>query len=152
MAKSASAHLDTLLQHTGTAAFDPVSGAAPVALPSMRTSTVRFQNLDALDRAQADKARGDRSVTYGRVGMDTHAALEQVFCDLEGAERAFLASSGLGAVTLALFSVLNSGEHVIVADCAYGPVRYLDKTVLSRMNIEVSYSRAVVAEIGRAHV
>src|SRR3546814_19608845 len=79
--------------------------------------------------------------------MDTHAALEQVFCDLEGAERAFLASSGLGAVTLALFSVLNSGDHVIVADCAYGPVRYLDKTVLSRMNIEVSYSRAVVAEL-----
>src|SRR3546814_11314647 len=79
--------------------------------------------------------------------MDTHAALEQVFCDLEGAERAFLASSGLGAVTLALFSVLNSGDHVIVADCAYGPVRYLDKTVLSRMNIEVSYSRAGVAEL-----
>lgn len=147
MAKSPSAHLDTQLQHAGTAQFDSVSGAAPVALPSMRTSTVRFQNLDALDRAQADKARGGRSVTYGRVGMDTHVALEQVFCDLEGAERAFLASSGLGAITLALFSVLNSGDHVIVADCAYGPVRYLDKTVLGRMNIEVSYSRAAVAEL-----
>src|SRR5690606_14347110 len=128
MAKSLPLQLDTQLQHTGTAAFDPVSGAAPVALPSMRTSTVRFQNLDALDKAQAGKAKGERSVTYGRVGMDTHTALEQVFCDLEGAERAFLASSGLGAITLALLSVLNSGDHVIVADCAYGPVRYLDKT------------------------
>ncbi|MDS1139844.1 aminotransferase class I/II-fold pyridoxal phosphate-dependent enzyme [Pusillimonas sp. SM2304] len=147
MAKSLSLQLDTQLQHTGTAAFDPVSGAAPVALPSMRTSTVRFQNLDALDEAQAGKAKGERSVTYGRVGMDTHAALEQVFCDLEGAERAFLASSGLGAITLALFSVLNSGDHVIVADCAYGPVRYLDKTVLGRMGLEVSYSRARVADL-----
>ncbi|MCC2596293.1 aminotransferase class I/II-fold pyridoxal phosphate-dependent enzyme [Pusillimonas sp. MFBS29] len=147
MAQPTTTHLDTQLQHAGTAPFDPVQGAAPVALPSMRTSTVRFQNLDALDKAQADKAKGERSVTYGRVGMDTHAALEEVFCKLEGGERAFLASSGLGAITLALFSVLNSGDHVIVADCAYGPVRYLDKTVLGRMNIQVSYSRAAVADL-----
>src|SRR3546814_8965384 len=79
----------------------------------MRTSTVRFQNLDALDRTQAGKAKGERSVTYGRIGMDTHAALEDIFCQLEGGERAFLASSGLGAITLALLSVLNarSAEH-----------------------------------------
>ncbi|HEY9571505.1 MAG TPA: cystathionine beta-lyase [Pusillimonas sp.] len=147
MAKSASAHLDTLLQHTGTAEFDPVTGAAPVALPSMRTSTVRFQNLDALDRTQAGKAKGERSVTYGRIGMDTHAALEDIFCQLEGGERAFLASSGLGAITLALLSVLNANDHVLVADCAYGPVRYLDKTVLTRMNIDVSYARAIVSEL-----
>lgn len=147
MANSAATHLDTLLQHTGVAQFDPANGAAPVALPSMRTSTVRFQNLDALDRAQAGKAKGERSVTYGRVGMDTHAALEQVFSELEGAQRTFLASSGLGAITLAFFSVLNSGDHVLVADCAYGPVRYLDKTVLGRMNIQTSYCRATPAEL-----
>ncbi|MGB3288788.1 MAG: cystathionine beta-lyase [Burkholderiaceae bacterium] len=147
MTKPVSAHLDTLLQHTGTAAFDPVTGAAPVALPSMRTSTVRFRNLDVLEQAQAGKARGERSVTYGRVGMDTHAALESIFCELEGAERAFLASSGLGAITLALLGVLNANDHVLVADCAYGPVRYLDKTVLTRMNIDVSYCRAAVSEL-----
>lgn len=147
MANSATAHLDTLLQHTGTAQFDPACGAAPVALPSMRTSTVRFQNLDALDRAQAGKAKGERSVTYGRVGMDTHAALEEVFCELEGAERAFLASSGMAAITLAFFSLLNSKEHVLVADCSYGPVRYLDKTVLGRMDIEVTYCHATPAEL-----
>jgi cystathionine beta-lyase len=147
MAKNPSAHLDTLLQHAGIAPFDPLTGSAPVALPSMRTSTVRFQNLDVLDQAQAAKAKGDRSVTYGRVGMETHAALEEVFCKLEGAERAFLASSGMGAITLALLAVLNANDHVLIADCAYGPVRYLDKTVLTRMNIGVSYCRAVVSEL-----
>ncbi len=142
MPKSDFGHLDTLLQHTGVAGFDPDRGSAPVALPSMRTSTVRFQNLDALERAQANKAKGDRSVTYGRAGMDTHAALEEVFCGLEAAQRAFLAPSGLSAITLAFFSVLNCQDHVLVADCAYGPVRYLDKIVLGRMGIDVSYSRA----------
>src|SRR5690606_10177049 len=147
MANDATQHLDTRLQHAGIADFDPSTGAAPVALPSLRTSTVRFKDLAALESAQAGKARGERAVTYGRVGMDTHAALEDMFCQLEGAERAYLASSGLAAITLAFFSVLNTQDHVLVADCAYGPVRYLDKTVLSRMGIEVTYSRAKVEEL-----
>lgn len=147
MAEPTSAKLDTLLQHTGVGVFDPHTGAAPVALPSMRTSTVRFENLAALEQAQAAKARGERRVTYGRMGMDTHAALETIFCELEGAERAFLASSGLGAITLAMFGLLNAQDHVLIADCAYGPVRYLDKTVLSRMGIETTYCHATVAEM-----
>lgn len=135
-------HLDTLLQHTGIAEFNPKTGAAPVAVPSVRTSTVRFASLAALDEAQAGKARGERVVTYGRVGMDTHAALEQVFCDLEGADRAFLAPSGLAAITLTLLALVNSGDHMLVADCVYGPVRHLDSTVLQRMGIETTYCRA----------
>jgi len=136
------ASLDTLLQHTGVAPFNDETGAAPVAMPSMRTSTVRFASLDALDRAQAAKARGERVVTYGRVGMDTHAALEQVFCDLEGGRRCFLAPSGLAAITVALMGLVGGGDHIIAADCVYGPVRTLDKTVLQRMGIDVSYGRA----------
>ncbi len=144
MAASRSRHLDTQLQHTGTAEFDPVTGAAPVALPSMRTSTVRFRDLDALAAAHAARARGERRVTYGRMGMDTHAALEEVFCQLEGGERAFLASSGLGAITLAMMALLNAGDHVLVADCSYGPVRTLDTTVLRRFGVQSSYCRGTV--------
>lgn len=135
-------HIDTLLLHSGIAEFNPKTQSAPVALPSMRTSTVRFANMDALDKANAAKAQGERGVSYGRAGMDTHAALEQVFCDLEGAERAFLAPSGLSAVTLVFLALLNAGDHVLVADCVYGPLRYLDKTVLQRLGIEVTYCRA----------
>ncbi len=147
MADTIKHQLQTRLQHMGTARFDPETGAAPVALPSMRTSTVRFKNLEALDKAQAAKARGERAVTYGRVGLDTHAALEQVFCDLEGGDRAFLASSGLAAITLALLALLDSKDHVLVTDSAYGPVRYLDRTVLRRMGIETSYCRGAVEEL-----
>ncbi|HLU18985.1 MAG TPA: cystathionine beta-lyase [Pusillimonas sp.] len=139
---SNSSHIDTLLLHSGIAEFNPKTEAAPVALPSIRTSTVRFANMEAHDRAMQARGRGERAVTYGRAGMDTHAALEQVFCDLEGAHRAFLAPSGLSAITLAFLALLNSGDHVLVADCVYGPVRYLDKIVLGRMGIEVEYCRA----------
>ncbi|MFA7669775.1 MAG: PLP-dependent aspartate aminotransferase family protein [Burkholderiaceae bacterium] len=144
MAESTPAKLDTLLQHTGIAEFDPHTGAAPVALPSLRTSTVRFRDLDALDAAQAARSKGERRVTYGRAGMETHAALEDVFCKLEGGSRAFLASSGLGAITLAMMALLDAGDHVLIADCAYGPVRTLDATVLRRFGIKSTYCRGTV--------
>lgn len=139
MASSSRTHIDTLLQHTGTAAFDEVSGAAPVALPPMRTSTVRFKDLAALDVAQKRKAAGDRVVTYGRMGMDTNAALEDVFKQLEGGTHCYLAPSGLSAVTMTMLALLSAGDHALVSDNVYGPVRYLDQTVLQRLNISITY-------------
>ncbi|HLR77423.1 MAG TPA: cystathionine beta-lyase [Burkholderiaceae bacterium] len=142
MADKRSPRLDTVLQHAGLAPFDPETGAAPVALPPMRTSTVRFRDLAALDAVSERKRRGERAVGYGRAGMDTHAALEGVFCELEGAQHAFLAPSGMAAITVALLALLDAGDHVLVADCAYAPVRRLDKSVLSRLGIQVEYCRA----------
>ena len=144
MAESHPVHLDTLLQHTGLAEFDSVTGSAPVALPSIRTSTVRFRDLDALDAAHAARNRGERPMTYGRAGMDTHAALEDVFRRLEGGERAFLAPSGMAAITLAMMALLDAGDHVLIADCAYGPVRTLDATVLNRFGVSSTYCRGTV--------
>ena len=142
MAKDPVSHIDTLLQHTGTAPFNPQTGSAPVNLPSMRASTVRFQNLDALEATQRRKASGERAATYGRAGMDTHAALEQVFCELEGGSHAYLASSGMSGITLVMLSLLSAGDHALVADCVYGPVYELGAAVLKRMNIEITYFSA----------
>ncbi|MBC2769210.1 cystathionine beta-lyase [Pusillimonas minor] len=147
MSASKNHHLDTLLMHTGMAPFDPATGAAPVALPSVRTSTVRFESLDALAKARATQLAGDRGVTYGRIGMQTHEALESVVCALESAERCFLAPSGLSAMTLSVMALLGAGDHMLVSDSVYGPMRYLDKTVLKRMSIDVTYSRATVADL-----
>ncbi|MFC4277530.1 cystathionine beta-lyase [Achromobacter aloeverae] len=139
MASSSSKHLETLLQHVGTADFDPDTGSAPVALPSMRTSTVRFRDLSALEDAQRRKGRGERAVTYGRMGMDTHIALEDAFKRLEGGEQAYLASSGLSAITLTFMAFLSAGDHALVSDNVYGPVRLLDQEVLRRMGMEITY-------------
>ncbi|NLY64063.1 MAG: cystathionine beta-lyase [Alcaligenaceae bacterium] len=129
----------TRLQHLGTAPCDENTPVAPVGLPSIRTSTVRFNSIEDLEETYRRKSRGERLVTYGRMGMETHAALEDIFCQLEGGKRCFLASSGLGAITMAMLSLLSAGDHVLVADCVYGPVRHLDNTVLKRMNIASTY-------------
>ena len=131
--------LNTQLVHAGLAEFDPVTGAAPVALPAMRTSTVRFKSQATLDAAYDKRKLGARVPTYGRMGMDTHAALENVFVQLEGGTHAYLASSGLAAITLVFLTLASAGGHVLVADSVYGPVRNLDEKVLKRLGIELTY-------------
>lgn len=137
-------HLETVLQHTGQANFDEKTGAAPVAMPSMRTSTVRFKSLAHLEKASQDLSTGGRSVVYGRAGMDTHRALEDIFCELEGGQRAWLVPSGMAAISLGVLSFVQQGDHILVADNAYAPVRALDKGLLTRMGVEVSYCEPTV--------
>jgi len=137
--------LDTRLLHAGLAQFNPQTGLAAVAQPPVRTSTVRFRDLASLDAAFARRTQGERSARsnlYGRPGCETHLALEAVFCELENARRAFLAPSGMSAISLVFLALLKQGDHVIVADSIYAPVRNLDKAVLQRMGVAVSYCRA----------
>jgi len=135
-------HIDTRLMHTGSAPFDPATESAPVSLPSIRTSTVRFKSLDALDRAIARRASGERIAAYGRQGLDTHRAFEDLICELENATHSYIAPSGMAAITLAFVALLDAGDHALVADCVYGPTRILDHSLLERMDIEVTYFSA----------
>ena len=130
---------DTRLLHIGSAPFDPVQNSAPVNLPSVRTSTVRFKNMAALEQTLAKRALGLRAVTYGIGGLDTHRALEEVFNVLENGTYCVLSSSGLASIHLVFMSVLKAGDHVLISDNVYGPVRSLNETLLKRLNIEVTY-------------
>ncbi|AWB34791.1 cystathionine beta-lyase [Orrella marina] len=135
-------HLNTRLLHTDSADFDPESGIAPVSLPAIRTSTVRFRDLDVLDQTMARKNKGEKVVSYGIAGLDTHRALENVINTLEGGSYCVLNPSGLASIHLAFMSVLKSGDHVLVSDNVYGPVRVMHETLLKRLNIELTYFSA----------
>lgn len=130
--------LRTRLMHIGSAPFD-ADGVAPVSLPPMRASTVRFADLAALENAQRRKAAGERAVTYGRSGMDTHRALEDAFMVMEGGSHCVLAPSGLAALTLVFFTLLGAGDHALVVDSVYGPVRHFDNVLLKKLGVEITY-------------
>lgn len=131
--------LVTRLQHLGTMPCDVDNPVASVATPSVRTSTVRFHSLDQLDRTESLRAQGKRAMSYGRMGLQTHADLEQIFVELENGDRCFLASSGVGAISMTLLSLLSQGDHMVCTDNVYGPLRFMDETVLKRMGISTSY-------------
>ncbi|ALL70243.1 cystathionine beta-lyase (plasmid) [Paraburkholderia caribensis MBA4] len=133
-------HLLTRVVHAGSPPFD--QGAAPVNVPVVRTSTVRFAS-DA-DRVELNHRReaGEPVSTYGRHGMATHRALEAAIGELEGADEVLLAPSGLSAVSLVFIALLSPGDHVLVQDSVYGPVRERVEPLLTRLGVSVSYFSA----------
>ncbi|WP_026432529.1 cystathionine beta-lyase [Paracidovorax oryzae] len=127
----------TRLLHAGAPALR--GGSGPVNVPVVRTSTVRFgSTADHADHHHRRTA-GERVASYGRHGLDTHRALEDAVTALEGGHRAFLAPSGLAAITLVLVALLSPGDHALVADSVYSPVRRVDATLLQRLGITLEY-------------
>lgn len=130
-------HVQTRLVHAGSPELK--NGAGPVNVPVVRTSTVRFADTATQTALNTLRASGDRVATYGRHGLDTHQALEAAVTSLEGGYRTVLAPSGLAAITLVLLATLGPGDHALVADSVYSPVRKVDKSLLRRYGIEVEY-------------
>lgn len=139
MADTSDKHIATLLAHSGAAPFNPETGVAPVNLPPMRASTVRFRDIAKLEQVQRHRAAGGRPASYGIYGMDTHIALEDIFKALEDGGHCALQPSGLASIAMTFLGLLSVGEHALVADCVYGPVHEFNNAVLKRMGIEVTF-------------
>lgn len=142
----------TRLAHLGMAVCDEQTILAPVSMPVVRTSTVVFNTVEALHEAEAQKARGERATVYGRYGLCTRNALEDVFCELEGGERCFLAPSGLSAITTAILSLVKHGDHLICSDGVYGPVRIFAQRILHKMGVEVDFVDLTKPEVLLQHI
>ncbi len=114
-----------------------------------RTSTVLFDSVADLRAALAAAKAGDRSAsTYGTHGTPTTAALEELLVAREGGAGVELASSGLAAIAVAMLAVLRAGDHLLVTDAVYNPVRELCDGLIARLGVDVEYYDPLVgAEI-----
>ena len=65
----------------------------------------------------------ERLFTYGARGNPTAFALEDMVTELEGGYRTRLFPSGPAAAAMTLLARLRPGEHVLLPDCVYEPVR-----------------------------
>lgn len=132
-------HSDTILVHAGLRPFDNHGIVNP---PVYHCSTVLFPTLDALE--QSDRNPFD-AVNYGRIGTPTSFAFENAVAELEGGWRAVNAASGLAAITTALTAYTRAGDHILVADCVYGPTRRFCNETLSNYGVAVEYFDPTIA-------
>jgi cystathionine beta-lyase len=119
----------TRLVHAGR---DPWEQHGFVNTPIYRGSTVLYRTYDDI------KARRGR-YSYATKGTPTTEALENAWTELSGAAGTVLAPSGLAAVTLALMSCLETGDHLLVTDSVYQPTRTFCEGVLKRFGVETTY-------------
>jgi cystathionine beta-lyase len=121
-------------------------------VPVVRASSVLFETLAEVERAQQETGRGVRhATTYGTGGVPTTMALMDAVAELEGVgalaaadragpgTRAALVPSGLAAIALAILSFAASGDHVLMPDSIYGPGRALALGQLARAGIETTF-------------
>ena len=117
-----------------TAGRDPASYHGFVNPPVYHASTVLYPSAEDF---VAHRAR----YQYGRRGTPTTEALELALQELEGPQCAGVAllPSGLAAISAALLSVMQAGDHLLVTDSAYGPTRNFCNQILSRLGVTVTY-------------
>lgn len=121
--------VQTLLAHLSV---DPEQHHGFVNTPVYRGSTVVFPTCESM-------RDGRQKYIYGRLNNPSTEALTQALRLLEGAEGTVLCSSGLSACTTAILSVVGAGDHLLVTDNVYPPVRAFCTSVAPRLGIEVTF-------------
>ncbi|MEM0976763.1 MAG: O-succinylhomoserine sulfhydrylase [Pseudomonadota bacterium] len=82
---------------------------------------------------------GDDEYIYARYGNPTVAMFEERIAAIEGAEDAFAAASGMAAVAGTLFSMLQSGDHIVSSRALFGSCLYILETVLPKWGVKVTF-------------
>jgi cystathionine beta-lyase len=116
-------------------------GGRSVNVPVTRLSTVLFDNLAQMREARS-RRDSERVLSYGARGNPTAFALEDLVTELEGGFRTRLFGTGLAAVAQTFLAYLRPGDHVLITDAVYSPVRRLAKEFLEPFGIQVGYFAA----------
>ena len=104
---------------------DPTTGA--VSVPIYQTSTYEMEELGV-------KSGYD----YARTINPTRSALERSIAALEKGQRGFAFASGMAAIN-AVFSMLSTGDHVVISENVYGGTFRLINGVLKNFGLSFSF-------------
>jgi cystathionine beta-lyase/cystathionine gamma-synthase len=106
-----------------------------IAPPVHLTSTFAAADAEAF-AAMATESR--HSGYYTRYGNPTVARAEAVVAQLEGAEAALMASSGMGAITTTVLALVKQGDHIVAQQNHYmGTSKLLDE-LLSKFGVSAT--------------
>ncbi|WBV42839.1 PLP-dependent aspartate aminotransferase family protein [Pseudoroseomonas cervicalis] len=111
-------------------------GFRSLAVATHRASTIVYPDAESF---AARSQRGFDGYTYGLHGTPTTRTLEAQLTALHHGVRTVLVPSGQAACALVFLTVLLPGDHVLVPDTAYGPVRNLCRDYLRPRGIEYDF-------------
>lgn len=107
-----------------------------MASPIYQTSTFVFDNAEQGGRRFALEEGG---YIYTRLGNPTLTAVEQKVASLEGAEACMSASSGMGAITSAIWVCVEQGDHIVAGKTLYGCTYAFLEHGLKRYGVDVTF-------------
>ena len=107
-----------------------------LAMPIYQTSTFIFDSAEQGGRRFALEEAG---YIYTRLGNPTTTVLENKIAVLEEGEAGVAMSSGMGAISSTLWTVLKAGDHVVTDKTLYGCTFALMNHGLTRFGVEVTF-------------
>lgn len=90
---------------------------------------------DTAENAEARFRNEEPGFSYTRYSNPTIAMFEERMASLEGAETARATATGMAAVTAAMVSQVQAGDHVVAARALFGSCRWVVEDFLPRFGI-----------------
>ena len=134
--------LATACVHAGDAAGDVAAFAHALEMPIVLSSAFGF---DSAEHAAAAFRHENDAYIYGRWGNPTVESLERSLAALEGAEAACATASGMAAIAGTLFSICESGDHIVAPRAIYAETARLLRERLPKLGITTSFVEATSA-------
>ncbi len=116
--------------------YDPRSSGGSLVPPVHMTSTYVFENVAEGAALFAGEKPGH---FYSRISNPTVELLEKRLATLESAEAAVAFASGMGAITSVLWTLLESGDEIIVDETLYGCTFTYMQEGLSKFGVKVRF-------------
>jgi cystathionine beta-lyase/cystathionine gamma-synthase len=104
--------------------------------PVFQTSNFAFRNVEELKKAIADEKN---SYVYSRGNNPTVDILCKKIAALEDTEEALAFASGMAAISTAVISFVNSGDHIVSVRSNYSWANMLMTRFLTRFGIETTF-------------
>jgi methionine-gamma-lyase len=109
---------------------------APLCPPLYLTSTFAFPSARDGGRRFSGETSG---YIYGRIANPTAALLEERIASLEGAEAALATASGMGAITAAVWSLVEPGDEIVTDLTLYGCTYAFFRDGLQKFGVKVRH-------------
>jgi len=107
-----------------------------VSPPIIQSSNFTFNTVTGLRQAMADEF--DTNL-YSRGQNPTLSILRKKLAALDGADDALVFSSGIGAISVPLLSLLKSGDHIVAVENPYSWTIKLFKEFLPKFGINTTF-------------
>lgn len=112
--------------------YQAPAGFVGLQPPVYRASTVVFKDMAAV---ASNTWQNKAAYTYGLHGTPSSFVLEERLAALEGGQHCLLLPSGLAALALVDFALLQTGDELLLPENAYGPNIALAQQELARFGI-----------------
>src|SRR5687768_12754687 len=109
------------------------TGQTPsLTTPIYETSTFVFDSAADVIKYQNGRLNG---YLYSRYENPTVVAVEQKLAAIDGAEMSLLFSSGMAAISTAMFTLLKAGDEIVCSAAIYGGTFHIIEDLLSKLGI-----------------